>query len=152
MHMHYHPHFIHNLHLEQSYSFVETINQDTNTPLALTPSNKIKTKVRLDFNKKNLNFLKSVLLYHVYSFEQNNVSEFELPTDAYNIVNLEISCILFKQLDLIVGGANLFNEEYVPHLSRIKDVAGVPGGIPNPGRSFNINLRYVYVYICLIFQ
>jgi len=144
MHLHYHPHFIHNLHLEQSYSFIETINQDTNKSLALTPSNKIKTKVRFDFNTKSFNFLESISLHHVYSFEQNNVSEFELPTDAYNLVNLEFSCVLFKKIDLIFGVANLFNEEYVPHLSRVKDVAGVPGGIPNPGRSFNINFKYAF--------
>ena len=144
MHLHYHPHFIHNLHLEQSYSFIETINQDTNKSLALTPSNKIKTKVRFDFNTKIFNFLESISLHHVYSFEQNNVSEFELPTDAYNLVNLEFSCVLFKKIDLIFGVANLFNEEYVPHLSRLKDVAGVPGGIPNPGRSFNINFKYAF--------
>ena len=144
MHLHYHPHFIHNLHLEQSYSLVETINQDTNKSLALTPSNKIKTKVRFDFNTKSFNFLESISLHHVYSFEQNNVSEFELPTDAYNLINLEFSCVLFKKIDLIFGVANLFNEEYVPHLSRLKDVAGVPGGIPNPGRSFNINFKYAF--------
>ena len=144
MHLHYHPHFMHNLHLEQSYSFVETKNQDTSRPLALTPSNKIKTKIRFDFNQNSLAFLKSISFYHTYSFEQKNVSQFELPTDEYNLVNFDVSLLLFKKIDLIFGVANLLNEEYVPHLSRIKDVAGVPGGIPNPGRSFNINLRYTF--------
>ena len=144
MNLHYHPHFMHNLHLEQSYSIVETKNHDTNKYLALTPSNKIKTKARVDFKQKNLEFLKSISLYHIYSFEQNNVSQFELPTDAYNLVNIDLSCMLFKKIDLIIGVTNLFNEEYVPHLSRIKDVPGVPGGIPNPGRSFNINLKHTF--------
>ena len=142
--LHYHPHFMHNLHLEQSYSIVETKNHDTNKYLALTPSNKIKTKVRIDFKQKNLKFLKNISLYHIYSFEQNNVSQFELPTDSYNVVNVDVSCMLLKKIDLLIGISNLFNEEYVPHLSRIKDVPGVPGGIPNPGRSFNINLKYTF--------
>ena len=33
---------------------------------------------------------------------------------------------------------NIFNTEYVSHLSRIKDIAG---GVPNPGRSFNMSLK-----------
>ena len=32
---------------------------------------------------------------------------------------------------------NLFNEEYTPHISRLR---GVAGGVPNPGRSISINL------------
>ena len=144
MHLHYHPHFMHNLHLEQTYSFVETKNQDSNRALALTPSNKIKTKIRLDFNQNRLGFFKSISLYHTYSFEQKNVSQFELPSDEYNLVNIDIAFDFFKKIDFILGVANLFNEEYVPHLSRIKDVPGVPTGIPNPGRSFNINLRYTF--------
>ena len=60
------------------------------------------------------------------------------------MVNIDIAFDFFKKIDFILGVANLFNEEYVPHLSRIKDVPGVPAGIPNPGRSFNINLRYTF--------
>ena len=33
----------------------------------------------------------------------------------------------------------IFNKEYIPHLSRIKEVAG---GVPEPGRSFNLSLKY----------
>ena len=34
---------------------------------------------------------------------------------------------------------NLLNKEYSPHTSRVRNVAG---GIPNPGRTFNISLKY----------
>ena len=44
-----------------------------------------------------------------------------------------------KKLNAVIGMDNLLNEEYSPHTSRIKNVAG---GIPNPGRSFNINIKY----------
>jgi len=33
------------------------------------------------------------------------------------------------------------NIEYSPHTSRIR---GVAGGVPNPGRSFDINLHYEF--------
>jgi len=46
-----------------------------------------------------------------------------------------------KKIKLGVGLNNVFNEEYVPHLSRIRDVAG---GIPNPGRSFYISVKYEF--------
>ena len=36
---------------------------------------------------------------------------------------------------------NLLNEEYSPHISRIR---GVAGGVPNPGRFFSVNLKYEF--------
>ena len=51
MNLHYHPHFMHNLHLEQSYSIVETKNHDTNKYLALTPSNKTTSNKVLEINQ-----------------------------------------------------------------------------------------------------
>ena len=42
MNLHYHPHQLHNLHLEQSYSFLQTNNNDDDFGLALVPANSIK--------------------------------------------------------------------------------------------------------------
>jgi outer membrane receptor protein involved in Fe transport len=56
-------------------------------------------------------------------------------------LNIALSFKLFNQLNVILGVNNLLNEEYVPHLSRVKEVAG---GIPNPARSFTINLNYKF--------
>jgi len=44
-----------------------------------------------------------------------------------------------SDLSVLLGVKNIFNKEYIPHLSRIKEVAG---GVPEPGRSFNISLKY----------
>ena len=50
MNLHYHPHILHDLHFEQSYSFKQTDNKDSQYGLALTPANSVKTKILFDFN------------------------------------------------------------------------------------------------------
>ena len=44
LNLHYHPHQLHNLHLEQSYSFLQTNNKDDDYDLAMVSKNSIKTK------------------------------------------------------------------------------------------------------------
>ena len=142
MNFHFHPHSIHSLHLEQSYSFIKTKNYDDNEVLALTPSNKIKTGIKFELEEYNLGLkFKTVSLYHLYSFAQEEIVENETVTDAYNVLNIALSFKLFNQLNVVLGVNNLLNEEYTPHLSRVKEVAG---GIPNPARSFTINLKYEF--------
>jgi outer membrane receptor protein involved in Fe transport len=84
---------------------------------------------------------KTLSLYHLYSFAQEEIVENETVTDAYNVLNIALSFKLFNQLNIVLGINNLLNEEYTPHLSRVKEVAG---GIPNPGRSFSVNLKYEF--------
>jgi iron complex outermembrane receptor protein len=142
MNFHFHPHSIHSLHLEQSYSFIKTKNYDNNEVLALTPSNKIKTGIKFELEEYNLGLkFKTVSLYHLYSFAQEEIAENETVTDAYNVLNIALSFKLFNQLNVVLGVNNLLNEEYTPHLSRVKEVGG---GIPNPARSFTINLKYEF--------
>ena len=46
LNLHYHPHILHNLHIEQSYNFIST-NAKAPTGdygITMTPSDKIKTK------------------------------------------------------------------------------------------------------------
>ncbi|NCG35765.1 MAG: TonB-dependent receptor [Dehalococcoidales bacterium] len=50
MNLHYHPHKLHNLHIEQSYTFLPTKNKDDQYGLALVPANSIKTKILFDLN------------------------------------------------------------------------------------------------------
>ena len=45
------------------------------------------------------------------------------------------------KLHCVLSLNNLFNEVYSPHISRVR---GVAGGVPNPGRFFNINLKYEF--------
>ena len=47
--LHYHPHSLHNLHIEQSYSFLNTENKDDEFGLALVPANSIRNQILYDF-------------------------------------------------------------------------------------------------------
>tara|TARA_B100001142_G_scaffold330213_1_gene397052 strand:+ start:3414 stop:5624 length:2211 start_codon:yes stop_codon:yes gene_type:complete len=140
LNVHYHPHFIHNLHIEQSYSFINAQNKDNDSYISRTPSNKIKTTLNLDLSQYNILLnIKSFTIYHLYSFAQNNISLFEESTNSYNVLNMDLFLEPFKRTTLVIGANNILNEEYVPHISRVRDVAG---GVPNPGRSFHISLKY----------
>ena len=141
LNLHYHPHFLHNLHLEQSYSFINTLNKSDDSNLFFTPANKIKSKLNfdLDIYKLPIGF-KNLSVYHLYAFKQNNiVSSHESPSDSYSIFNAELLLNPIKDLSVIIGVKNMFNKEYVPHLSRIKEAAG---GVPEPGRSFSLSVKY----------
>ena len=142
--LHYHPHQLHNLHFEQSYSFLQTINKDDQYGLALVPANSIKTNILFDFNeyerlvKYKLDYFS---LFHIYKFSQEDFAEYEELTKSYNLINLQLGLKFNDKLLCSIGLNNLFNKQYSPHTSRIRSVAG---GVPNPGRSFNINLKYEF--------
>ncbi len=135
MNLHYHPHQLHNLHLEQSYSFLQAKNMDSEYGLALIPANSIKTKILF---KKSKSYISA---YHIYKFKQDMFAEYEELTEAYNVVNMNIGFDIAKKLNCILGINNLFNTEYSPHISRVRNVAG---GVPNPGRFHNIKLKYEF--------
>jgi len=144
MNLHYHPHQLHNLHLEQSYSFLHTKNKDDQYGLALVPANSIKTKALFDFSNYE-NMLKYKFDYisinHTYKFEQDSYAEYESLTPAYNILNVQLGLAFNRQFHCVFSLNNVLNEEYSPHISRVR---GVAGGIPNPGRFFNVNLKYEF--------
>lgn len=142
MNLHYHPHLLHNLHLEQSYSFLQNQGEDDDFALALTPANKIRTRAiyYFDHSTKKLQ-LHSFSLAHLYAFQKNDVAEWEEITDAYNVLNLQLNLKIDNKFDLVLSLNNLLNEEYTPHISRLR---GVAGGIPNPGRSFSVNFKFEF--------
>jgi len=144
MNLHYHPHQLHNLHLEQSYSFLHTKNEDDKYGLALVPANSIKTKILFDFNKyeKMLKYkLDYISIYHTYKFKQDTYAEYEYETSSYYVMNLQLGLKFSKKFNSTFSLNNLLNEEYTPHISRLR---GVAGGVPNPGRFFSMNLKYEF--------
>ncbi len=70
-----------------------------------------------------------------WSDEQDRIAAFELPTDAFTVIDLRTSWMLTPNLDLIVEGVNLTDEEVRYHASPLKDLA------PVAGRSFRLGLR-----------
>ena len=144
LNLHYHPHQLHNLHLEQSYSFLQTKNKDDDFGLAMVPANSIKTKILFDFSEYE-KIIKYKLSYfsinHTYKFKQENFAQYEELTNSYNVVNFSLGFALNEKLNGRLGINNLLNEEYSPHTSRVR---GVAGGVPNPGRFFSFDLKYEF--------
>ena len=142
MNLHYHPHQLHNLHFEQSYSFLQARNKNSKYGLALVPANSVKTKILFKFNDYDrLLKLYDISIYHIYKFKQDSYAEYEELTDSYNVINLQLGIKLNSQFHCSLGVNNVLNETYTPHISRVR---GIAGGVPNPGRSFNINLKYEF--------
>ena len=145
MNLHYHPHQLHNLHLEQTYSFLHTDNKDSEYGLALTPANSVMSKILFDLNDYE-NLKKYKLEYiscdHTFNFWQESVAEYEQKTPSYYVLNCQIGLRFNKSLRGFVGVYNILNESYTPHTSRLRNVTA--NGIPNPGRFFSVNLKYKF--------
>lgn len=72
---------------------------------------------------------------------QDRVSEDELPTDGYTMVNVDMSYRMpfgRKSMLMFLKGANLLDEEARRHTSPLKDVA------PLPGRSVAAGVRFEF--------
>ncbi|WP_395375099.1 TonB-dependent receptor [Marinicella sp. W31] len=78
-------------------------------------------------------------LDYVLVDDQDDVTEFELPTDSYDLLNLDISYVFLTgttETTLFLRGNNLLDEEIRDHASFIKDIA------PRPGRSISAGVRF----------
>ncbi len=137
---HLHPHPLHWLHLEGSYS--STFGQDTDhRDLPLIPSQKLNATVRASLTGKKMIEKFSVYIHDQYSLAQNRVAEYETTTGSYNLVNagLALECKVNKQKVLLnVAVNNIFDKAYYDHLSRYK-----ADGIYNMGRNMTVRLSWL---------
>jgi iron complex outermembrane receptor protein len=67
--------------------------------------------------------------------DQDRVTAGELPTDGWTAIDLRTTWHLMPEVDLIVEGTNLTDEEIRHHASPLKDLA------PMAGRGFRVGLR-----------
>ena len=135
MNIHYHPHFIHQLHIEERISIMEG-KSSKDQFLPLMPANTFQTSVKYYFLNKNIFNCREVSFDHIYNSSQKKVANNESPTDDYSIIN---ASLLFgsksNKINLLIGVRNLLNVEYTPHLPRLKSYE-----IPHVGRSYNLKL------------
>jgi iron complex outermembrane receptor protein len=78
---------------------------------------------------------------YVHVNNQNKLADFELPTQSYNSVDLNINRVFsLDTFDTLVffKVSNLLNEEIREHASFIKDIA------PRPGRSMSAGIRVTF--------
>jgi len=135
MNLHYHPHFLHQLHIEENISIIDGRNSD-NQFLPLMPANKFQSKLRYYLTRENRSKLKEVSLDYVYYASQENVAINETPSEAYGLLNTALDFeSKNKNLNLSIGVKNVLNQTYIPHLSRLKSYE-----IPSVGRSYYFKL------------
>jgi iron complex outermembrane receptor protein len=96
--------------------------------------------LRAEFNIKN--WLKDgfATLNVSNTFDQRKVSGFETSTDGYTLVNLGIGgqvTVWKTHFNININGNNLFNKNYIAHLSRLKN-----DGIPNMGRNIVLGINF----------
>jgi iron complex outermembrane receptor protein len=70
-----------------------------------------------------------------WSDDQTRVTNFELPTDGWTVLDLTTTWHVSPGIDLILAGTNLTDEEVRLHASPLKDLA------PMGGRSLRVGLR-----------
>ncbi|OBX23794.1 iron complex outermembrane receptor protein [Gelidibacter algens] len=136
--LHFHPHPLDWLHIESSFETV-TGKQENDSYLPLIPSNSLSNTLRVEFNTKAIQKLYAFVRLNT-NFKQSNVSDFETPTNGYNLLGAGFggTVNLFKNnLDIRISGSNLTDKTYINHLSRLKS-----DGIFNMGRNINVGLTY----------
>ena len=71
-------------------------------------------------------------------FAQDRVNTLETSSEAYQLVNAALTMHLASKtpLDMKLGVRNLLNEEYIDHLSRIKNI-----GMASPGLNAFIEIK-----------
>ena len=128
--IHYHPHIAHWLHLESNLSLLS--NQDS---LPFIPQNRINNTIKVDFKSGNKLNLNSISTQYIYFFDQNSVAPYETTSSAYQLINIGCNGSISSKntIEYSFGINNLFNIQYIDHLSRLKTYE-----IPNPGRNIYI--------------
>ena len=116
--------------------FFDTVSAELDIPgndkLPRIPPQRVGLGLAL--NWKNL----SANLDYVHAFKQEDVAEFELPTDAYGDLRAYLAWDLGwdeAAFTLFLQGHNLTNQEQRQHTSLLKDLA------PEPGRTIEAGVR-----------
>ena len=136
--LHIHPHPVHWLHLEGSYSYIVG-KKKSGENLPLIPANNLKIGLRLTKNEIGSFKNSYVRMGFDYSFDQNKPSEFETSTASYFLLNAGIGTEIKVQkqiVSIIFTATNLLNQNYTSHLSTLKDL-----GIYDVGRSLNVSVK-----------
>ncbi|RKS53258.1 iron complex outermembrane receptor protein [Gillisia mitskevichiae] len=138
---HLHPHPIDWLHIESSLELVIG-EKDNGESLPLIPATSFTNTLRVELDK-----LKG--FSNNYSFvtvkttgAQNKISDFETNTNGYSLVNAGIGGTIFIDklpLEIRISGNNLFNKNYIAHLSRLK-----ADGIANMGRNISFDIQTTF--------
>ncbi|MCI2227972.1 TonB-dependent receptor [Polaribacter sp. MSW13] len=136
---HLHPHPLDWLHLESTFETVVG-KQDNGDYLPLIPANTWKNTFRTEFNIAKWLQQGYSSLTLASTFSQNNIGNFETPSEGYNLLNLGFGgdILLGKtKFSTTISVNNLLDKKYIHHLSRLK-----ADGILNQGRNIVLGLSF----------
>lgn len=137
--IHFHPHPLDWLHITSSFESVTGKKQNGDN-LPLIPAKKWNNMLKTEF--KSFKYLKNsfAVLNIEHTLNQNNPGEFETKSKDYTLVNLGFGgkVTLGKTVfDVNFNVNNLFDKNYISHLSRLKN-----DGIPNIGRNIILGINF----------
>lgn len=135
--IHLHPHAIEWMHFESTYEMVIGKLSDSGQHIPLIPANTLSNTLRVEFKGKKITDSYAFLTLES-TFNQNKIGTFEDPTEAYTLLNAGVGAsaeILNLPIYFRITANNIFNAEYISHLSRLKT-----DGIYNIGRNINLGL------------
>ena len=141
--LHFHPHPLDWLHFESSFETVTGEKQSRSIGsdfLPLIPANNWNNSLRAEFNIKNCLKDGFATLTISNTFDQKKISGFETYSEGYTLLNLGIGGqinIGKTHFNFNLNGNNLFNKNYIAHLSRLKN-----DGIPNIGRNIVLGINF----------
>lgn len=135
--LHIHPHPIDWLHFESTYETVIGKLSESDQYIPLIPANTLSNTVRVEFEGKKLTDNYAFLTLK-NTFNQNKVGNFETPSQSYALLNAGIGTtakFLNLPVEFRITANNIFDTEYISHLSRLKT-----DQIYNIGRNINLGL------------
>lgn len=135
---HYHPHALHQLHIESTLSYLYT-EDNSGKPLPLIPQTRINNQLRWQFQGKGNIQLENIALQYLYFFAQNKIGLNETTSPSYQLLHLgaKVKFDFKNPLFLKFGVRNLLNENYTDHISRLKNIQ-----LENPGRNIYVGLQW----------
>jgi iron complex outermembrane receptor protein len=135
---HYHPHWLHNLHWEGNFSYIQ-FESPQDSAISLLPPTRLQNEIQYHWDFNGAIQKIELSISHAWMAAQTRVSFQETPSESYQLLHLNARCYIEKKgiWMLQTGLRNLTNSAYIDHLSRLKNI-----GMPGPGRHFYISLKY----------
>lgn len=134
---HYHPHFAHWIHIENNVSYI-IAEGNNGIMLPFIPQTRINTTLRFVVRMKSKFKLEEFTAQSSANLAQNRVSSYETRSPFYHLIHLgaQFKYASKQPISLQIGVRNLLNENYIDHLSRLKNIE-----MPHPGFNLFVGLK-----------
>ncbi len=102
----------------------------------------LKTRLALKYDNGSL----YIIAEEIYAARQSNVDADlnEQPTKSYFVTNIKAGYTIKNRASINIGIDNLFDKNYYTHLSYLRDPFRAGIKVPEPGRFFYMNVRFMF--------